>query len=43
MSAQGVRIVVGEGLSTRQGLLRFVLDGEGYDVDASATTSYPAP
>jgi hypothetical protein len=39
MSAQGVRIVVGEGLSTRQGLLRFVLDGEGYDVVAEASTA----
>ena len=39
MSAQGVRIVVGEGLSTRQGLLRFVLDGEGYDVVAEASTT----
>ena len=39
MSARGVRIVVGEGPSTRTGLLRFVLDGEGYDVVAEATTT----
>ncbi|HEY7763294.1 MAG TPA: hypothetical protein VIC52_09820, partial [Actinomycetota bacterium] len=39
MSARGVRIVVGEGPSTRKGLLRFVLDGEGYDVVAEAATS----
>ena len=39
MSARGVRIVVGEGPSTRKGLLRFVLDGEGYDVVAEATTT----
>jgi hypothetical protein len=38
MSARGVRIVVGEGPSTRKGLLRFVLDGEGYDVVAEAST-----
>ncbi|MDH5313610.1 MAG: hypothetical protein OEW66_07185 [Actinomycetota bacterium] len=39
MSARGVRIVVGEGPSTRKGLLRFVLDGEGYDVVAEASTT----
>ncbi|CAN5688992.1 hypothetical protein BH18ACT17_BH18ACT17_10080 [soil metagenome] len=39
MSARGVRIVVGEGPSTRRGLLRFVLDGEGYDVVAEAATT----
>nr|MBA3765345.1 hypothetical protein [Actinomycetota bacterium] len=39
MSARGVRIVVGEGPSTRRGLLRFVLDGEGYDVVAEASTT----
>ncbi|MGZ8630647.1 MAG: hypothetical protein ACXWZF_06720, partial [Actinomycetota bacterium] len=39
MSARGVRIVVGEGPSTRKGLLRFVLDGEGYDVVAEAATT----
>lgn len=36
MNAQGVRIVVGEGRSSQHGLLRFVLDGEGYDVVADA-------
>ena len=36
MNAQQVRIVVGEGRSSQQGLLRFVLDGEGYDVVADA-------
>jgi hypothetical protein len=36
MSQQRVRIVVGEGRSSRQGLLRYVLDGEGYDVVADA-------
>ena len=39
MSARGVRIVVGEGPSARKGLLRFVLDGEGYDVVAEAATT----
>lgn len=39
MSARGVRIVVGEGPSTRKGLLRFVLDGEGFDVVADAATT----
>ena len=37
MNAQRVRIVVGEGRSSQQGLLRFVLVGEGYDVVADAT------
>ncbi|HEY5858712.1 MAG TPA: hypothetical protein VIX62_00320 [Actinomycetota bacterium] len=36
MNAHGVRIVVGEGRSSQHGLLRFVLDGEGYDVVADA-------
>jgi hypothetical protein len=36
MSARRVRIVVGEGRSSRQGMLRFVLAGEGYDVVADA-------
>ncbi|HEY6566290.1 MAG TPA: hypothetical protein VI341_02125 [Actinomycetota bacterium] len=36
MNAQRVRIVVGEGRSSQHGLLRFVLDGEGYDVVADA-------
>lgn len=39
MSARGVRIVVGEGPSTRKGLLRFVLDGEGFDVVGDAATT----
>ena len=39
MSARGVRIVVGEGPSERKGLLRFVVDGEGYDVVAEASTT----
>ncbi|MGZ5127965.1 MAG: hypothetical protein ACXWDR_00355 [Actinomycetota bacterium] len=34
-----VRVVVAEGLSTRKGLLRFVLEGEGYDVVGDAATS----
>ena len=29
-----VRVVVGEGHPARKGLLRFVLEGEGYDVVA---------
>jgi CheY-like chemotaxis protein len=36
MNTQRVRIVVGEGRSSQQGLLRFVLLGEGYDVVADA-------
>jgi hypothetical protein len=39
MSSRGVRIVVGEGPSSRKGLLRFVLDGEGFDVVAEAATT----
>jgi len=34
-----VRVVVAEGQSTRKGLLRFVLEGEGYDVVGDASTS----
>ena len=34
-----VRVVVAEGPSTRKGLLRFVLEGEGYDVVGDAATS----
>src|SRR5215211_1158270 len=34
-----VRVVVAEGPSTRKGLLRFVLEGEGYHVVAEAVTS----
>ncbi len=39
VSQRGVRVVVGEGQSTRRGLLRFVLEGEGYQVVGQATTS----
>lgn len=39
MSQRGVRVVVGEGRSTRRGLLRFVLEGEGYEVVGQAATS----
>ena len=31
-----VRIVVGEGRAAQQGLLRFVLEGEGFDVVGEA-------
>jgi hypothetical protein len=34
-----VRVVVADGPSTRKGLLRFVLEGEGYDVIGDAATS----
>ena len=34
--ARPVRIVVGEGRTAQQGLLRFVLEGEGYDVVGEA-------
>jgi len=34
-----VRVVVAEGPSSRKGLLRFVLEGEGYDVVGEAATS----
>jgi hypothetical protein len=33
-----IRVVVGEGDSPRRGLLRFVLEGDGYDVVAEAST-----
>ena len=39
MTANAVRVVVGEGHPARKGLLRFVLEGDGYDVVGSATTS----
>ena len=39
MSAQPIRIVVGEGHPARKGLLRFVLEGEGFEVVGGATTS----
>lgn len=34
-----IRVVVGEGDSPRRGLLRFVLEGDGYDVVADASTA----
>jgi hypothetical protein len=34
-----IRVVVAEGPSNRKGLLRFVLEGEGYDVVSGAETS----
>lgn len=37
--AEQVRIAVGEGRAMRRGLLRFVLEGEGYQVVAEATTA----
>jgi len=37
--SDNVRVVVAEGPSTRKGLLRFVLEGEGYDVVGDAATS----
>lgn len=39
MTGERIRIVVGEGQSMRQGLLRFVLEGDGYDVVAEASTA----
>src|SRR5206468_6546851 len=39
MSRHRVRIVVGEGRSARMGFLRFVLDSEGYDVVAQASSA----
>ncbi|HYJ61451.1 MAG TPA: hypothetical protein VE032_08315 [Actinomycetota bacterium] len=39
MTANAVRVVVGEGHPARKGLLRFVLEGDGYDVVGSATSS----
>ena len=39
MTANAVRVVVGEGHPARKGLLRFVLEGDGYEVVGSATTS----
>src|SRR5438132_862433 len=38
MSTQRIRVVVGEGHAQRAGLLKFVLEGEGFDVAAVATT-----
>src|SRR5438034_2577461 len=39
MSQHRVRIVVGEGRSARMGFLRFVLQSEGYQVVAQASSS----
>ncbi len=39
MSQRRARIVVAEGASPRKGLLRFVLEGEGYDVVGEASTT----
>jgi hypothetical protein len=39
MSQHHVRVVVGEGQSMRQGLLRFVLEGDGFEVVGEAATS----
>jgi hypothetical protein len=38
MGSQRIRVVVGEGHAQRAGLLRFVLEGEGFDVASVATT-----
>lgn len=39
MGEQRVRVMVGEGQTTRKGLLRFVLENEGFDVVAEATST----
>ena len=39
MSERRVRVLVGEGRSVRKGLLRFVLENEGYDVVAEAAST----
>ena len=39
MSQRRARIVVAEGASARKGLLRFVLEGEGYEVVGEASTT----
>jgi hypothetical protein len=39
MSEQRIRVMVGEGQTARKGLLRFVLENEGYDVVAEATST----
>ena len=37
--ARNIRIVVGEGRTAQQGLLRFVLEGEGFDIVGEARTA----
>jgi hypothetical protein len=39
MGEQRIRVMVGEGQSARKGLLRFVLENEGYEVVAEATST----
>lgn len=39
MGEQRVRVMVGEGQTARRGLLRFVLENEGFDVVAEATST----
>jgi hypothetical protein len=39
MVERRVRVIVGEGQTTRKGLLRFVLENEGYEVVAEATST----
>ena len=39
MGEQRVRVMVGEGQTARKGLLRFVLENEGYDVVAEAAST----
>jgi hypothetical protein len=39
MSEQRIRVIVGEGQASKKGLLRFVLENEGYDVVAEATST----
>jgi hypothetical protein len=39
MGEQRIRVMVGEGQTARKGLLRFVLENEGYDVVAEASST----
>jgi hypothetical protein len=39
MGEQRIRVMVGEGQTARKGLLRFVLENEGYEVVAEATST----
>ncbi len=39
MAERRIRVMVGEGQTARKGLLRFVLENEGYDVVAEATST----